>query len=127
MLDADVDPRDIDDAEALARIVRASGRFGGDVDAAFARRLAGVFLANVRAAAAHDPRPYDGRVVLVRAAESPAQGASGDLGWGAAFARACVTALTVPGDHYTMLSTAHVGSLAARIAEALKSAAPEAA
>ena len=63
-----------------------------------------------RAIAAFSPRPYRGRVVVLRAAEEP--GGAPDLGW--RWAAPWLRVEAVPGDHLTCLTT-HVDALAARV------------
>ncbi len=70
-----------------------------------------VFAANLRAAVGYRPRPYGGRVALVRAADGRT---APELGmW-----RGCGADLeehVTPGDHFTLLRTPHVGALAATV------------
>jgi thioesterase domain-containing protein len=71
-----------------------------------------VFTANMRAAREYRPRPYPGRVLLVRAADGDRlAGAGPTAGWGE-LARGGVEVVEVPGDHWTLVEPPHVALLA---------------
>ena len=77
------------------------------------RRIYGVFLANLRAAAAYRPQPFDGRILLFRARD----GADPHL-WRPLVAGG-LEVVDVPGDHYSMLREPHLDTLASRLQERL--------
>lgn len=84
------------------------------------RRLVAVFRANVAAYRAYRPRPYDGNLLLVRAATSvPGEP---DLGWESL--AAAVSNLQAPGDHVTLLAEPHVAALAGLLQSAIALALP---
>jgi thioesterase domain-containing protein len=96
--------------ETMARL---SAEFGPDR----LRRLQDVFKANALALSGYLPRPYPGRLALVRAGGHALEGLlEPTLGWGA-LAAGGVSTHVVPGDHYTLLQPPSVETLA-RILEA---------
>jgi thioesterase domain-containing protein len=75
-----------------------------------------VFKANLRAARAWEPRPYPGRVTVVRAAGSDRLGPDPTGGWEAL---AAASAIIVPGDHRRMVELPFVADLARALLSAL--------
>ncbi len=84
------------------------------------RRLVAVFRANVAAYRAYRPRPYDGNLVLVRAATS----VTGELDLGWERLAAAVSRLQAPGTHVTLLAEPHVATLAGLLQSAIALALP---
>jgi amino acid adenylation domain-containing protein len=80
------------------------------------RRLFAIFAANLRAAAAYQLQPLDGRLVVFLASETLAERESIVNTW-RSLARRGVEAVDVPGDHYTMLQDPQVVDLARRVQE----------
>jgi thioesterase domain-containing protein len=78
------------------------------------RRRFAVYAANVRAMLAHRPRPYAGRLTLIRAG-----GAVGPEPAWAALALGGLDVGAVPGDHYGILRPPAVEALAAELRAAL--------
>jgi thioesterase domain-containing protein len=78
-------------------------------------RMYRIFLANSRLYDEYMPAFYSGNVTLIKASEaSPAQNAqftSGDNGWGE-LVQGKLEIVTAPGDHFTMLSSEYLASLA---------------
>src|SRR4029079_295745 len=87
------------------------GRVADDFDERRATGLVEVFKANLRAARAWEPRPYPGRITVVRAAGSdrlgPRLGPHPAGGWSDLAAAGVVT---VSGDHHSMVAPPHVES-----------------
>ncbi|MEV0729600.1 amino acid adenylation domain-containing protein [Polymorphospora sp. NPDC050346] len=79
-----------------------------------------VFTANYRALLRHRPRPYPGRVLLLSAADEPAD----DLDRWRAVAAGGLDRRTVPGDHYTMLQPPNLPELARALRAGLDQADP---
>lgn len=99
----------------LRRAVR-QGLLPRATDEAALARLARVFLANLAALRGYRPPPYAGRVLLLRATDTP--GRLPDNGWRAAgCARLSVRA--VPGDHFSMMRQPHARTLADLLESAL--------
>jgi thioesterase domain-containing protein len=77
-----------------------------------------ITLAHHEASRAWTPEIFDGRILLLVAAEGEAGGADDPddpaLGWGA-FATGGVEAVVVPGGHYDMLAPPNVASVAAAL------------
>jgi thioesterase domain-containing protein len=84
------------------------------------RRLVAVFRANVAAYRAYRPRPYDGNLLLVRAAASVT--GEPDLGWETL--AAAVSRHQAPGNHVTLLAEPHVAALAGLLQSAIALALP---
>ncbi|HEX6076506.1 MAG TPA: amino acid adenylation domain-containing protein [Micromonosporaceae bacterium] len=80
-----------------------------------------VFAANYRALLAHRPEPYPGRLVLVNAADEPAE----DLRRWRALASEGLEHHVMPGDHYTMLQPPHVSVLGDTLRQCLRKARAE--
>ncbi len=72
------------------------------------------FRANVLARAGYEPRPYLGRLLLVRAGDPAETLSDPTLGWGA-LALGGVTTHVIPGDHYSVLRSPAVARLGAWI------------
>ncbi|MBZ4423133.1 thioesterase domain-containing protein, partial [Myxococcus sp. RHSTA-1-4] len=83
------------------------------------RTLFDVFASNLRAMKHYAPSPFAGRIVMLRATESPAE--APDRGWGALAAQGLVLH-DVPGNHYSVLRAPHVQLLAERLAALLAEA-----
>ncbi|MCP4654011.1 MAG: amino acid adenylation domain-containing protein, partial [bacterium] len=87
------------------------------------RRLLRVYKTNIRASREFEPRPYDGRITVFRAAEGLADDAAEsrttDLGWDG-LSSAPVEVHTVPGDHVTMLARENLPVLAERLQACLE-------
>lgn len=83
-----------------------------DIDPAQAERLLEVYKINEEAAWRYQPRSYHGRVKLFQTAKKP-EGlfVEPDWGWGK-YATQGVEAISVPGDHHSMLKAPHVRELA---------------
>jgi thioesterase domain-containing protein len=74
----------------------------------------------VRAYAAWEPRPYDGRVTLFFAEETAKGDPAMPERWGALCARG-VRVVPLPGDHFTaMMGAAAPGGLAERLRDVLR-------
>jgi amino acid adenylation domain-containing protein len=82
-----------------------------DFELSDAKTLFRIFRRNFLAMRAFQPRPYPGRLILLRAEGSPA--AEPDHGW-SRLARE-VEVDSIPGDHYSILSKPHVEVLAERL------------
>jgi thioesterase domain-containing protein len=79
------------------------------------RILYRTFRANVLARAGYQPRPYSGRVLVVRAGDpGSAPTADPSLGW-ASLAPGGISAHVVPGDHYSIMRRPSVVRLAALV------------
>jgi thioesterase domain-containing protein len=89
----------------VERLRRAGVMHAGD-SLAQIRRLLRVYRTNVHAYRAYRPRLYDGRITVLRAADTP-----GDLGW-SAFTPFPVELRVTPGDHVTILAEPNVRVLA---------------
>ena len=97
---------------------RAEGWLPPELDAGRIRRLLRVFAANNRAAMAWKPRPWPGRAVFFRAAQSAAPASAGPAaGWDELADR--VEVIEVPGAHGDLLESPHVETLAERLRAAL--------
>jgi len=81
-----------------------------------------VYAANMRAVRPYRPERYEGRVVLIRAADNPVVGDEVYEAWH----RACplLEQRTVPGDHHSLLLPPRLAGLAAALNQALRQAAP---
>jgi amino acid adenylation domain-containing protein len=93
---------------------RASRRLPPDLGEPHLRRLLAVYEANLRAATLYRPGPYDGRIVLFKAAEP----SGGDFDW-ERFAAGGVEVRNVSGGHYSLMRESGVQELAAGLAAAL--------
>ena len=78
------------------------------------RRIHGVFLANLRAAASYRPQPLEGRIVLFRAGP---RGVDPVL-W-QPLAGGGLEVVNAPGDHYSMLREPHLDPLVSQLREKL--------
>jgi len=76
-----------------------------------------VYTANVQAVRRYSPRPYPGRVTLLRT-KFDLPGTDETLGWGA-LARGGVDVFEVPGAHHEMVSEPHVSVLAQLLKDCL--------
>jgi thioesterase domain-containing protein len=108
--------------EAVVRMLeqaREAGVLRADVRSEKVERLLGVYKANLRALSACRPQPYDGRVLLFRS-EGAATRRPGN-GW-EGLTREPIEVQPVSGDHYSMLASPHVVSLAHRLAGSIERA-----
>jgi amino acid adenylation domain-containing protein len=113
------DLRGLDTRRQVALVLdrlRQAGRLPEDFDERRAVALVEVFKANLRAARAWLPRPYPGRLTVLRAAESDRLGPTADGGWSAL---AATEVIPVPGDHRRMVTPPHVAELAAALRAAI--------
>jgi amino acid adenylation domain-containing protein len=101
--------------EELLAQARAARVLPADADVSDVRRRYAVYAANVRAMVAHRPRPYPGRLTLIRAG-----GAVGPEPEWAGLAIGGLDVGAVPGDHYGILRPPAVEALAARLRAALE-------
>ncbi len=79
------------------------------------KRFVDLFAANRKAMNQYKPRHYQGRVVLLSAAEKPSTKIDAAQGWDQYVSRDNLEIRQVPRDHYTMLRPPHVKSLARKI------------
>ncbi|MGB7293372.1 MAG: amino acid adenylation domain-containing protein [Thermodesulfobacteriota bacterium] len=85
------------------------------------RRL-DVYLNNLRAIHKYNPRPYPGRLTLIRAKDHLSMfEIDQTLGWGK-LARGGVEVYTVPGNHYTMFNRPNAKVLAEKLISCIKDA-----
>ncbi|HYH99081.1 non-ribosomal peptide synthetase, partial [Hyalangium sp.] len=98
-----------------------AGRVARDVDLPQLRRLLGVFEAHTRAMEQWTPRKVDVPVVSLRAADDPLARAE-ESGWRAWVGR--LETRTLAGDHYSLLASPGVESLAAALRMSLARAEP---
>ncbi len=113
--------RDIGQTTVERVLNRLRARFGWGAPACSeAHRLQRLAEAHDRAWAAYSPRPYDGRVLLVRAAKQPL-GIEPDplLGW-AGLLTGALTVRQAPGCRQNMLDEPRVAAVAAALLEALE-------
>jgi len=82
------------------------------------QRLFAVFRANLRAMERYTVQPYEGHLLLFRAAEGAV--ADGDLGWGERAARGVELQL-LPGNHFSLLREPQVRRIAAELGRRLAS------
>jgi thioesterase domain-containing protein len=121
--DVPLDPAELRGLDTRAQVAlvlaraRQAGRLPDDFDERRAAGLVEVFKANLRAARAWEPRPYPGRVTVVRAAESDRLGLEPTGGWETL---AAASAVIVPGDHRRMVEPPFVTDLAAALRSALE-------
>ena len=90
---------------------------GKDTEEEQLRSLYAMFRRNLKLLQNYRPRPYAGSVVLLRAQGSTAAAAP-DYGW-AAVCQGPLDIISVPGDHYTMLSRDTAGIVAQLLASRL--------
>ncbi len=99
---------------------------GGDLDATGVRRLLRISRANIAAAAAYRPRPYQGPMALLRCRIAlPGVPFGEAMGW-EGLAAGGLEVHWVTGGHATMLTRPHVEQLAARLRDCLAAAEPAA-
>ncbi|MFO0958315.1 MAG: amino acid adenylation domain-containing protein [Isosphaeraceae bacterium] len=102
------------------RIFRLDRLREAEAGAGWIDRLLGVVRANIEAALAYEPAPYDGPLTVIRARGNPATWLSGpSLGW-KKYARGPLRAFGVEGDHYSILHPPHLDALATAILEAME-------
>jgi len=101
-------------AAVLAR-AHAEGVLPADVDPAAAGRLFDLFRADALALERFVPRPFPGRVLLVRAESGAVPGE--DPAWGWRGLAAEVDVRWLPGDHYTLVQEPRVEALARLITQ----------
>ncbi|MCY1078721.1 non-ribosomal peptide synthetase [Archangium lansingense] len=109
--------------EELLRAILEEGRKSGvlipEAGLPELRVLLQVYSANMRALHRYTPERLDGRLAVLRAADSrDAPGEGRDRGWGDKGAEG-VELQEVPGDHYGLLQPPHVQVLAERLKELL--------
>ncbi|MCP4592346.1 MAG: non-ribosomal peptide synthetase, partial [bacterium] len=103
---------------AILAQARQAGFLPSEIDLRRLRHLYRLFRNNLRAMAAYEPRPYDGRIVLFRARERPVEAAA-DPGWGV-LARGGLRLYAIPGDHFTMVREPQVAVLARQLGSDLR-------
>jgi phthiocerol/phenolphthiocerol synthesis type-I polyketide synthase E len=112
-------------ASRLAAVLATARRerlAGGDLDTAGVRRLLRISRANITAAAAYRPRPYQGPMALLRCRIAlPGVPFGEAMGW-EALAAGGLEVHWLTGGHATMLSKPHVEQLAARLRDCLAAA-----
>ena len=106
--------------ESVREQAEATGGELSQVGPTMYHRLFQVYKANHRAVEQYVPRPYAGRVTLLRAAETPVVTPDPTLGWGELAAG--VDLLVVPGTHTSMLYEPEVRELAGRLHACVESA-----
>jgi amino acid adenylation domain-containing protein len=120
-----LDPAELRGLDTRAQVAlvleraRRAGQVPGDFDEQRAAGLVEVFKANLRAARTWEPRPYPGRITVVRAADSRHLGPDPAGGWDAF---AAVDVITVPGDHHRIVTPPYVEALAQSLRTALDAA-----
>lgn len=102
------------DALLLSEQVRAA--LPPEVSVGAVRELFLLFSANRRALASYRPRPYGGRLLLVRAAATAAADAGGGFHRWGELAAGGAEIHTLAGDHYSLLRPPQVGALAELLA-----------
>jgi thioesterase domain-containing protein len=109
---ADLAAAPLPSIDAAIDAARRAGRIGEGFGAPEAERLLRVFKANVAAVHAYAPRPYPGRVTLLRCAATLAGAPSEPtLGW-EALAAGGVDLHWMPGDHGTLVFEPHAAAVA---------------
>ncbi len=104
-----------DRAAALTKLLVDGGLLPPGATERFVERRYAVFLANVRALHTYEPASYPGRLLVVRAAQSP------DITrWRMLTPR--LTETVVPGDHYSMWSEPGLGELTRTLDGAIRDA-----
>ena len=101
---------------------REHGVVPPDVEPEQLRRLAGVFQANQQAALRYTPQPLPQGIILLRASESFGPGELPDLSERWRSLALNVAAHPVPGNHYTMLRSPQVQSVASQLEACLPQA-----
>jgi amino acid adenylation domain-containing protein len=96
-----------DHLAAVLEEEKRTGLIPSSLDLPSVRRIIAMHANNCRANTTYRPEPYDGRVILIRAAESDGEPARS---WGALARHLEVH--TVPGNHFTVLSRANAGAVA---------------
>jgi thioesterase domain-containing protein len=83
-----------------------------DVELPDGQQLLQVYRSNMRAGYTYVPKPYSGRITVIKAAESLSEVLpDATLGWGA-LAQGGVEVHTAPGNHYSMMREPNVRELA---------------
>src|SRR6185295_1960834 len=104
--------------EQLGRMLEYGRQFGfvpPHVGLEQVESLVNTYKANARAARAYEPRPYGGRVTLLKAASGTAGGAEEDThGWGE-YAAGGLLVQEIPGDHYGIMREPNVRVLSERL------------
>jgi len=109
---------ELDEDEALRQLAgqaQAAGLLPPGLDLPELQRRFATFAANARALERYAGGPCAAPILLVRASGRPAPQ---DLGW-TRFAQNPIELHETPGDHYTLLHTSHVGTLASVLRERL--------
>ncbi|HWS53776.1 MAG TPA: thioesterase domain-containing protein, partial [Pyrinomonadaceae bacterium] len=104
----------------VLELAKAADLLPPDIERAHVSRLWEVFEANLVAARDYVPRPYAGRVTLVRAGANAA--GRDQAGEWAPLARGGLEVLTVPGDHFSFVREPHAGALAEALRACLERA-----
>ncbi len=106
--------------EALLDLARRYGRLAHEVDLRWVRWLIDGYRISTGSTQRYRPRPYDGRVTLIRASDGLSEvtderiADDPELRWGG-LARGGVDVVWVAGTHHTMVQPPHVTTLAARL------------
>jgi thioesterase domain-containing protein len=106
--------------EALLELARQRGLLAHEVDLRWVRWLIDGYRIAVAATQRYRPRPFPGRLVLLRAADHSID-AEETLGWGA-LAQGGVDLHWVPGTHETLVHAPHVQALAERLRACIEAA-----
>ena len=111
----------------VLHLARKEGLIGPDIGPEEARRIIDTYVINDRAAGQYNPKPYAGRLTLIRAMEprvysniSHNQDADPTLGWGA-LARD-VEVRKVPGNHDNVVVKPYVQTLARELRDCIETA-----
>jgi amino acid adenylation domain-containing protein len=107
--------------EALLERAEVRAALPPDTGAEQVRELFAVFRANLEALLRYRPRPYGGRLTLIRAEDTAADSADGFHGW-TALAGGGTEIHVLPGDHYSLLQAPQVAALSALLEAAIERA-----
>ncbi|HEY0602653.1 MAG TPA: amino acid adenylation domain-containing protein [Herpetosiphonaceae bacterium] len=107
---------------AIVELARRAQVLTPDVDMAQIRRWFAVYKANIAAMRAYQPRPYAGRLTLLKAGAQPPN-IDPAAGW-EQLAEQSLIVDTVPGTHFSLVKPPQVTDLAARLQRWLESVAP---
>ena len=102
---------------SISELLQEAWGLPATFDVAEAKRLLRVYSANLEASRAFEPRPYGGRMALLRAEDAGDNGPS-DLGWGA-WVDGHLETFTVRGQHETLLLPENLEVLAEALREVL--------
>jgi amino acid adenylation domain-containing protein len=101
--------------DATLAALESAGLTSAELRAELRNRIR-VFLGNSRAYLAYQPAPYDGRLVLLRAADEPDEDAER---W-RVLAPESFEHYVVPGNHYTMIAPPHLSAVAQAVQRCLR-------